>query len=134
MASIAYRRIETTVLTAGSGIDAFDIRATHREQSVSGLSSSFTINAGDGDDRATLGYLAGLDGFALDLDTPLGNENDGWYRGGTPIFFNGQDGRDHVQFDDSSRTIATTLSFQQRTFAEIFPSDPQTAPPTASAW
>ncbi|MCK7519064.1 MAG: hypothetical protein MZV64_15735 [Ignavibacteriales bacterium] len=56
MHSITYRRMETVALNAGTADDLINLEGTHREQSaIGGLSSTFTVNAGLGDDTVHLG-------------------------------------------------------------------------------
>jgi hypothetical protein len=132
-ASITYQRMETVVLNAGSGADQIDLHATHRElDPKGGKASTFVVNAGAGDDAINLGRPQG-DGFTLDpfqIETDLLPRFDGFR--GIPVFVNGQDGVDRVHYRDSATPEDTLAFFLDASFADIFPADPATSPPTAS--
>ena len=137
MHNIYYRRMETVVLNAGQGDDTFNLHSTHREQSdQGGKNSTFTVNAGGGDDLMHLGTPVGggysLASFSifigsdpLDLPTPDDIR-------GIPVMLNGQAGNDSVHFNDSASTADTNLAFVRKTFADIFPLDPEADPVEAN--
>jgi hypothetical protein len=109
IANIDYRRIETAVLSAGTGADTVDLQATHREQSLVGKNSTFTLNAGGGDDTVNVGKtVAGgfsLAGFAIDTSAPTADSTRG-----IPVIINGQGGYDVVQFLDTASVDNTDLA------------------------
>ncbi len=128
---IRYTTIETVVLNAGGGNDIVDLEATHREQStVAGIASTFTINAGGGDDTVTIGeQTAGgfsLERFAIDADPATPTTR------GIRVLVNGQAGNDTVHFQDTAPTDPLSLAFVEKLFADLFPADPPTVPPTSS--
>ena len=116
--------METAVLNAGQGSDTVNLYATHREQDVlGGHSATFTVNAGGGDDTVNVGAPLGggftLAGFAIDLEPPTVTSPKG-----IPVMINGQGGTDVIHYLDSAATANTDLAFTKKTFAELFPADP----------
>ena len=125
---IAYRRMEQVVLDAGQGHDQIRLEGTHREQSPIGKNSTFTVNAGGGDDVIEVGRpVAGghtLAGFFIDSAPPTADSVRG-----IPVMVNGGAGTDEVHFLDTATTVATNLAFVNKTFDQIFPA---TAPATGA--
>jgi hypothetical protein len=132
VAAISYSRVETVALSSGVGADTIEIHGTHREIEPSGAkSATFTVNAGAGDDSILLGTPT-ANGFSLDsfrIQSGALDQNN--LPGGVPVFVNGQDGSDAVQYLDTAATQSTLLSLSNVTFAEIFPANPPATPGTA---
>ena len=120
--AINFRRIETVELDAGQGDDTVKLRGTQREQSTQGKASTFTVNAGPGNDTVNVGAPVGtgkytLDGFRIDITGAPGADD----ARGVPVFVNGQGGNDTVHYLDTSANAAKSLAFINKSFAEIFP-------------
>ncbi len=113
---IIYKRTEGVILSAGSGADTINIEGTHREQSASGLNSTFTVNAGGGADTVNVGTPV-TGGFSLDsfrIDTGAAT-----YRG-IPLIVNGQGGIDTVHYKDTASTVGTNLAIANKPFSTPF--------------
>ncbi|MBL8873046.1 MAG: DUF642 domain-containing protein, partial [Planctomycetaceae bacterium] len=131
-ASISYSRVETVALSAGVGADTIEIQGTHREiDPLGGKSATFTVNAGAGDDSIVLGTTT-ASGFSLDsFRIKTGPLNQSNLPGGIPVFVNGQEGTDSVQYLDTAATQSTLLSLTNVSFADIFPALPPASAGTA---
>jgi len=136
MAAVSYRQMQTAVINAGQGSDTVNLYGTHREQDVlGGHRATFTVNGGLGSDTVNVGAPQGsgftLDGFAIDLVAPTPDNFQDLVKG-IPVMINGQGGNDVIHFLDSAATANTNLAFVKKTFAELFPANPPTDPPTPS--
>ncbi len=126
---VRYQHEETVVLSAGQGGNTIDIQQTHREQSTDGsTSSTFTANAGAGDDSITLGAPAGngqysMDGFQQDVVAPTFTGTN-QSRRGIPVLINAQGGDDSVSIRDTADINRARLGITQTQFRDLFPVDP----------
>ena len=136
-ADILYKRFESVVLNDGQGNDTINLQGTQREQDPSGgHSSTFTINAGAGNDTVyvgapvTGGYsMAGFGIYENTSKSPTLNDTRG-----IPVIINGSTGTLTVDYLDTAATVPDDLAFLTQTFGELFPSgNPLAAPGTPSS-
>ncbi|MCU0709908.1 MAG: hypothetical protein MUF23_16625, partial [Pirellula sp.] len=129
-AIVRYQRTNIVSLQGGSGGNRFDVLRTHREQSTDGsVSSSFTVNLGEGSDEVRMGAPVGvtgarsMDSFRQDLVAPT-FQGSNPSRRGIPVLLNGQGGNDLIDVNDTSNSQASNVGLAVNRFRDLFPFEP----------